>query len=243
VQQADGKHAPCAAGVSPILGETQDRAEHEASHAADEVVRGGFAHATSAHDRTAVIRREPVTSSPQPPNGDKERLKKLFAEVEATPTGKMFLGLRSGKPSLSWGSTGGFHAQFDGKHTITLNEGEKATLSDCQWQQVIAMELGNFANQDKLNSIQNAALDGNLSKESYVEQIETVEFNSRDKVIDAYEAGEFGQPGAECPSVFAKVSFQDYMTNPKNEMHRKSYEENWETDCKGAYLKKHPPGK
>jgi hypothetical protein len=240
VQQADGEHAPYAADVSPILGETQDRAEHEASHAADKVARGGFAHTTSAPDLTAVILREPLMSRPRQPDGDKERLKKLFAAVEATSVGKTFLG--SGKPRLRWGDTGEFHAQFDGNRTITLNEAEQ-TMSDCQWEQVIAMELGNFANQDKLNLVQDTALDGNLSKGDYVEKIEAVEFDSRNKVIDAYLAGEFGQPGAECPSMFAKVSFKDYMASPKNEVHRKSYEQDWEKNCKDAYLKKHPSGK
>jgi Domain of unknown function (DUF4157) len=240
VQQADSEHARYSTGVAPILGETQNRVEHEASHAADKVMRGGYAHTTSAPGLTAVILREPLMSRPEQSNSDKERLKKLFAAVEATSVGKTFLG--SGRPRLRWGDTGQFHAQFDGNRTITLNEMEQ-TMSDCQWEQVIAMELGNFANQDKLNLIQDAALDGELSKEDYVEKIERTEFDSRAKVIDAYDAGEFGQPGAECPSMFAKVSFKDYMANPKTEVHRKSYEQNWETDCKGAYLKKHPPGK
>ena len=243
VQQAHDNSATPAEGVPLVLGDAHDRAEGEARRAADEVARGSFASVQTSQVHDAVIQRELLASAPQQsPKGDKARLKRLFAAVKATSPGKKFIGYAGGEPNVVWGDTGGFHGSFDGNNTITLNEMEEGQLNDCQWQQVIAMELGNFANATLLNSVYDEGEKGNLSKDDFVSAIEKIEYDSRNLVIEASESGEFGALGPDCPPIFTggRISFEDYIKDPRGAAHRASYEDYWEQNCKKTYLKKHP---
>lgn len=242
-QQARANSAPPATGLPLIVGDAHGRAEGEARRAADEVGRGSLASVQTSQARDSVILREPLAPVPQQsPKGDKARLKKLFAAVKATSVGKKFIGYAGGEPNVVWGTTGGGHGEFDGGIMITLNETEESQLNDCQWQQVIAMELGNFANATPLNSVYDEGEKGNLQKDDFVRAIEKIEYVSRALVIEAYEGGEFGAPGPGCPPVFTggRISFEDYIKDPRGATHRATYEEQWEQYCKKAYLKKHP---
>lgn len=242
-QRARDNSALPATGVPLALGNAHDRAEGEARRAADEVARGGFASLQTSQAHEAVILREPLASAAgQPPKGDKARLKRLFAAVKASSVGKKFIGDAGGEPNVVWGDAGGRHGNFDGSNTITLNEAEESQLNDCQWQQVIAMELGNFANAALLNSVYDEGEKGNLSKDDFVRAIEKIEYDSRALVIEAYESGEFGVPGSDCPPIFTggQIPFEDYIKDPRGAAHRADYEDQWEQYCKKAYLKKHP---
>jgi hypothetical protein len=242
-QQARDNSAPLATGVPLVLGDAHGRAESEARRVADEVGRGSFASVRTSQARNSVILREPLAPAPQQsPKGDKARLKKLFAAVKASSVGKKFIGYAGGEPNVVWGATGGGHGEFDGSNTITLNETEESQLNDCQWQQVIAMELGNFANATLLESVYGEGEKGNLGKDDFVRAIEKIEYDSRDLVIEAYESGEFGAPGPDCPPIFTggRIPFEDYIKDPRGAAHRAAYEDQWEQYCKKAYLKKHP---
>lgn len=82
----------------------------------------------------------------QATNGSRLTPKELLAAVEKTPIGKEFVGKLSSVPKCRWGATkGGLHGEWTGK-SIVLNEAERDILSDNQWKQVIAQELGNAVN-------------------------------------------------------------------------------------------------
>jgi hypothetical protein len=243
VQRAPDYSTVPPAGAPLILGNAHHRAEGEAGRAANEVARGGFFSVQASQAGGSVIRREPLpSSSEQSPKGDKARLKRLFAAVKATAVGQKFIGNAGGEPKVVWGDAFGRHGNFDGNNTITLNEAEENQLNDCQWQQVLAMELGNFANAVLLNSVYDEGEKGNLSKDDFVRSIEKIEYDSRTLVIEAYESGQFGAPGPDCPPIFTggQISFEDYIKDPRGATHRADYEAQWEQYCEKSYLKKHP---
>lgn len=177
------------------------------------------------------------------PRAEGPELAKLFAAVTLTKVGKKFLKIAGHQePKLVWGNTGKFHGHFDGDTTITLNELERNELSDCEWKQVIAMELGNFANREPLNLVYDDGEKGSLSKEEFVDAIEKIEFNSRNAVVDAHSKGEFSSPGEVCLLIFpgGKLKFKEWIKAPEMVEHQLTYEDKWEEDCKKNYLKKHP---
>jgi hypothetical protein len=190
-----------------------------------------------------VLLREPARSKvTQVPKADQARLQKLFAAVAATPIGQKFLALAKGKPKVVWGDTGGYNGQFDGDSTIILNEEKESTFNDCQWQQVIAMELGNFANATLFDPIFDSGVKGNLSEDEFVSAIETIEFDSRNLVLEAHTSGQFGTPDANCPSIFpgGRIAFEDYMKASGTAAHRALYSDKWKRECRKNYVKLHP---
>jgi hypothetical protein len=240
-QQARANSTPPAAHDPMIFGDAHGRAEVDAQRAADEVGRGRFVSVQKYQAHESVILREPLASASQPqPNRDKARLKKLFTAVKATSVGKKFIGDAGGEPKVTWGATGDKHAKFDGGNTITLNETEESQWSDCEWQQVIAMELGNFAKATLLNSVYDDGEKGNLDRNDFVRAIVKIEYDSRALVIEAYESGEFGAPGPDCKAMFTKgIAFEDYIRDSRGERDRAAYEDQWEQYFKKTYLKKH----
>jgi hypothetical protein len=223
--------APRAADAALAVGNTQQQAEGEALRAADKVVRGeAVAHRVS-QARADVILRQPTTT-PQAPQTDKERLQRLAAEAKKTSVGQKFLKIGGGDPKVVWG-TWDYDAYYE-NGTITLSEAKKNVLSDCEWKQVIAMELGNFAHEAQFTPIFDDCEKGNLSEDDYVSAIEKLEFESRNEVIAAYDAGEFGSG----PSRFTTMTFADYLK--ANKKHADSYREDWRLNCKKRYQKKHP---
>jgi len=172
-----------------------------------------------------------------------DRLHELYEAVKATSLGMKFLAMASGEPKLVWGDTEGKHGEFDGHKTIILNEAEKDVLSDCQWKQVIAMELGNFANSALFRSVFSDCEKGSLAKDDFVKAIVKIEFDSRNLVLDAHEKGEFGVPGADCPSIFTggRMSFEDFIKDSRGADDRAKYEKRWDKKCKKKYLQEHPP--
>lgn len=184
-----------------------------------------------------------LLSQQQKLDGNDQRLEELWAGVKMTAIGKKFLALAKNKePKLRWGHTGGYRGNFDRDKTITLNRDMKDALSDNEWKQVIAMELGNFAHKAQSDDIDTRASDGNLSKDQYVSEMEKVEFETRNLVIEAYKGGEFCALSPDCPSIFElePMSFDEYMKDERGAKHRATYEEYWEEDYKDAYLAKHP---
>jgi hypothetical protein len=169
-------------------------------------------------------------------------LAELFAAVRTTAVGAGFLKIAGDEPELVWGNIENHHGNFDGEHTITLNKRERNKLSDCEWKQVLTMELGNFANREALKLVHDDAEAGDLSKEDFVDAIEQIEYKSRDAVIDAYLQGQFSLPGEACALVFpaGKLTFAEYSKIPQIVEDRAEYEEQWELHCKKKYLKKHP---
>jgi hypothetical protein len=210
-------------------------AEQEACRAASAIFAGVMPPPPSQLRDTA-IRREAISARHQG-TADKERLKKLIDETYATAIGKTFRKAALVKPKFTWGETGKFRANTDFEsETMTLNSAMKDALSDCEWEQVIAMELGNFANEKRFNPIYDKAEKGNLSEDEYVNAIEEVELATKNQVVEAYEDGQFGK----CAPAFKKLSFEDYMR--MNVDHVNSYRQEWQDNYKKGYEKKHSPG-
>lgn len=209
-----------------------------------ELISHELAHVVEAGDGSDydVILRAPTTAAPESAApGDKERLKQLFAAVKATPIGKKLLTAAHVTPSLEWGDTGKRRAHTDvDAEIITLSESQKDAFSDCEWQQIIAMELGNFVNRARFEPILGAAEKGDVARDELVDKILGIEFESRDLVIGAYESGEFGKPGPDYPAAFpdGKMTLEDFMK--RSVVDRGEYEAFWDRDCKAAYEKKHP---
>ncbi|HXO68117.1 MAG TPA: DUF4157 domain-containing protein [Bradyrhizobium sp.] len=220
-----------AADAALAVGDTQQQAEGEALRAADKVARGEAVADRVSQARADVILRQPATTPPAPET-DKERLQRLAAEAKKTSVGQKFLKIGGGDPKVVWG-TWGYDAYYE-NGTITLSEAKKNVLSDCEWKQVIAMELGNFAHDAQLTPIFDDCEKGNLSEDDFVTAIETLEFESRNEVIAAYAAGEFGSG----PSRFTTMTFADYLK--ANKAHADSYREDWRQNCQKKYQKKHP---
>jgi hypothetical protein len=232
-----------------VVGGTESRAESEARCCADEVGRGGFVRPSLSQASSSVVFRQAKISSPEQASkkDDQQRLQDLWGAVKKTSIGQNLLSLTKGKePKLMWGGTGDHRANFDGIKTITLNEEKKDELSDNQWKQVIAMELGNFAHKKQLDDIDERAWKGELSREEYVSAIVKVEFETRGLVNKAYSSGEFCDPKMDdCLPAFVleSISFEDYLKDSRGKDDRAKYESYWEENYKYSYLKKHRPGK
>lgn len=187
-----------------------------------------------------------LKSRQQGSEGDNQRLDELWAAVKTTTIGKQFLALVKNKePKLRWGNTGNARGHFDGNKTITLNKSMKDKLSDNEWKQVIAMELGNFAHKAQFDDIDARASDGKLSKDQYVSEMVKVEFDTRNLVNEAYKSGEFCALSPDCPPIFdlEPISFDKYIKDERGAKDRAKYEADWEEYYKDAYVEEHPEGK
>lgn len=173
-------------------------------------------------------------------------LEQLWSAVASSPTGQKLLSKVAKAPKVKWGATaGGFHGEWTGKNII-LNESEKEILSDGEWKQVIAMELGNAANDAIFQTIFTEADANPPSRDDFIDSIEKVEFETRLAVVAAYKGGEFCEPSAkDCKPLFdiSVTDFESYRKDPRGKAHRESYGGLWDEDYRDKYNKVRPEGK
>jgi hypothetical protein len=177
----------------------------------------------------------------------KMTLAELWNAVAVTSVGKKYLGelavAKKQPPTLSWGAAPMRGLWDAGTNTITLNNVDYS-LTDNEWKQVIAIEIGNAAQQAKFDEIRSDAKNNPPSREEFIAAIESIEFDKRLEVIKSYEAGEFCAPTKtpECPSIFdtSVKDFEEYITDPRGEEHREIYGTEWDEDYRKKYRKLHP---
>lgn len=224
--------------------------EREAARAASPFTPGSIGAASPGRPggSAAVLQRavDPEAASLGETSEVTLSLEQLWAAVIATTAGKKFLEMianaKAKEPSLKWGACEFRGAFVPETNTIILNKSLKATLNDNEWKQVLAMELGNAANAAGIVNVRTRAVNGELSRDEFIRAIESIEFDSRLLVINAYEAGEFCTVGADdCPAIFDVTvkSFEKYIIDPRGEAHRESYGVEWDEDYKEAYEKAH----
>lgn len=202
------------------------------------------------HDFSTIpVHSPPRGGSSQVSQDDSEprlSVEQLWAAVESAPIGKILLAQVPKKPKVKWGATtDGFHGEWNGK-SIILNESERKTLSDNEWKQVIALELGNAANDATFQAIFKQADVDPPARDDFVDSIERVEFQTRLAIIAAYNAGEFCDPAVKgCKPLFdsAVTDFEVYRKDPRGRSHRESYGVMWDQNYKDKFNKLHAAGK
>jgi hypothetical protein len=154
-------------------------------------------------------------------------LDELWKAVEATKVGKKFLQrLRLNRPTLQWGAPENNHkGQYTTDNKIILNKDLQKELTDCEWEQVIAMELGNASNGPQFQEIWDSAKTG----KEYADRTLTLELETRNEVVKAYENGEFCMVGMKCKPIFpgGVLTLEGYLSNPKGKHDWKEYVKSW----------------
>jgi hypothetical protein len=168
--------------------------------------------------------------------------KMLLADVLKTPLGQELVSELAGDvPKVVWGSASQ-RASYDGEK-ITLNESYKDSLNETQWKQIIAMELGNAVNEAKIQQVRDSADADPPPRESYVEAIERIEFDSRLRVVQAIKAGQFGVSDTGDAFDTGVTDFEAYIRDERGAAHREEIGADWDTYYKDKYLKRQPSRK
>ncbi len=185
--------------------------------------------ATCVHELTTV-RRNTGTDR----EGSKDKIKRLRKEALATPLAGQFrkqLGIGN-VPPVVWGiPVKGHKAKWDGEK-IVLDRQQMNTLSDCEWEQVIVMELGNAANDTKVEEIYDNASKGLVERDEFADLLQGLEMAVRNQVIKAYTEGQFG----DGPSIFlgGVLTLEEYRTTKGNK-DLEDYRQIWDKQFKKVY--------
>jgi len=174
----------------------------------------------------------------------------LWKAVKATRPAKTFLAQLSrmgvSPPELEWGSPAkGHKGEYTADNKIVLNQDMKDSLSDCQWKQVIAMELGNAAHSDAFNDIYDKAEKGHLSQSDFADKIVAVELESRNAVSEAFKSQEICREKEDGykPIFEGTINLAAYKADPRGLEDWSHYAEEWTKEYASAYAKRHPMNK
>lgn len=183
----------------------------------------------------------PATDAAEKKPTKRKTPKQLLADVRKTPLGAQLIKrIRSaggGVPAIGWGSAP-HRAAFDGEQ-IVLNETLAESLSDRQWMQIIAMELGNAANEARIQEVRDHAEEDPPSREEYIEAIERIEFESRAEVLKAVTEGQFGAAKGDDAFDATVTDFETYMKAPEMTRHHEDIGRDWDEYYKSRYEKRH----
>src|ERR1035438_887134 len=175
---------------------------------------------------------------------DRTHLEQLWKAVSKTSVARRFLDQLSQSPKLKWGNpTNGKKGEYTADDEIVLNRDLKDSLSDCEWKQVIAMELGKAANEKAFSKIYSRADSGNLSQGDFADEVLGVEMESRNLVIEAFNSKKIclDADGAYKPVFEGGImTLAAYKNDPRGLKDWKDYADEWAKNYAAAYAKKHP---
>ena len=175
-------------------------------------------------------------------------LEELWDAVGATPIGKEFLDTiresRRPEPAIRWGRPA-YRSEFDSeKNQIVLHQhflkddGEE--LSDNEWKQAIAMELGNAVNDGKFRDMLNRQ--NPPGRDEFTAAVMKLEFETRLRVLKAYNDGEFCKPvgSPACIALYDQsvTTFANFLKEPQVQQHRNAYAWVWDRVSKSRYESK-----
>jgi len=177
-------------------------------------------------------------------------LKELRDAAMETSIGKEFLEElhQAGReePRIRWGKTE-YRSTYDtASNQIILHQhfmkddGNEPT--DNEWKQAIVSELGNAVNDAKFQKMLSEAMRNPPSRDDFTAEVERREFETRLRIVKAYNDGEFCKPTGtpDCVSIFDLQvrTFTNYLQDPKVQQHRNQFAFIWDRYCKLTYEQK-----